>query len=205
MRKTHLLLATAVALALGSARARAQTPLGEGDERAIRQSVLFLIDRTNHDPMGTLTEYAQSDRVTSVNSETIVTGWDELVKQTRGQQGGAFVMQTGELDIVGMGPDHALVVAPFTMRYPVNGSPVEVPGSMTLAYERTDAGWKIVHEHYSEGLDEQTRRRLSGAARGGGVTGADLLRLLVLGIGGTSAQLAGALSSMLASQGCTAR
>jgi len=204
MRRSPI-LACAAALALALTPAAAQTPLPFADEDAIRRSVAFLIDRTNNDPMGSLPEYVQTKRVTSVNSETIVTGWDALVTQTRGQQSGAgsFSMVAGRLDIVPMGDDHALVVAPFTMYYRVNGSLVNVPGSMTLAYERTEGGWKILHEHYSQGLDEQTRRRLSNAGRG--VTGADLLRLVLLGIGGTSSQLVGALSSMLQSQGCTAR
>lgn len=205
LKITPILACAAVfTLALAPTPAAAQTPLNPKDEDAIRTSVLLLIYQTNNDPMAALPEYVQTPEVTSVNSETIVTGWDALVQQTRAQRAGAFTMQPGELDIVGMGPDHALVVAPFTMTYAVGRSPVIVPGSMTLAYERTDTGWKILHEHYSEGLDEQTRRRIANAGRGG-VTGADLLRLLVLGIGGTSTQLASALSSMLASQGCAAR
>jgi hypothetical protein len=204
MPRISLLLACAAAFTLAASPAAAQAVIDPGDEDAIRRSVALLIDRTNNDPMGTLPEYVRTTRVTSVNSETIVTGYDALVRQTEVQKAGAFTMMSGELDITGMGPDHALVVAPFTMYYRVNGSNVSVPGSMTLAYERTGEGWKILHEHYSEGLDEQTRRRLAGGARGG-VTGADLLRLLVLGLGGTSTQLVGALSSMLQARGCMAR
>jgi ketosteroid isomerase-like protein len=204
MLRTPFVLTCAAAIVLALSPAAAQSPLSPADSDAIRRSVAVLIERTNNDPMGTLSEYVQSPHVTSVNSEAIVTGYDALVAQTRTQRAGAFTMASGELDISGMGADHALVVAPFTMYYRINGSTVTVPGSMTLAYERTSDGWKILHEHYSEGLDEQTRRRLAGAARGG-VTGADLLRLAILGLGGTSAQMVGALSSMLASQGCTAR
>jgi len=202
-----LACAAALMLALAPAAAAAQTPLYPKDEDAIHQSVLLLIDQTNNDPMATLAAYAQSDRVTSVNGETIATGWDALVNQTRAQvraqPPGAFTVQPGKLDIVGMGPDHALVVAPLTMFHRVNGSVVSVSGSMTLAYERTDGGWKIIHEHYSEGLDEQTRMRLSQGA--GRVTGADLLRLLLIGVGGTPTRLLNAMTEMLASRGCTAR
>jgi len=156
--------------------------------------------------MATLAQYAQNARVTSVNSETIVTGWEGLVSQTRAQMPGAFTMQTGKLDIMGLGPDHALVVAPFTMYYRVNGNLVSVPGSMTLAYERTNLGWKIIHEHYSQGLDDQTKARLAQAANGAGrVTGADLLRLLLMGLGGGAPAVLSGMADMLASQGCTAR
>lgn len=206
MRQTLLLAACASALLAPIVSARAQTMLSMDDEEAIHQSVLLLVERTNNEPMATLQQYAQNSRVTSVNSENIVTGWDGLVRQTKASRAGAFTMQTGRLDIAGMGPDHALVVAPFTMFYRVDGSLVSVPGSMTLAYERTAGGWKIIHEHYSEGLDEQARARIARAASGfGRITPADILRLIILGVGGTQAQLVSAASRLLEAPRCTAR
>ena len=181
----------------------AQTTLTQPDVAAIRLSVFTLIDATNNNPMATLTEYVQNSRVSSVNDETIVSGWDGLVQQTRTAQAGSFSMQTGNLDILGMGPDHALVIAPFTMYYRTANGVVTAPGSMTLAYERTALGWKIVHEHYSQGLDDQTKQRLSQAASGGArVTPADMLRLLLAGLGGGSLQVASELLNLLTPNAC---
>lgn len=197
----------AVAVAAGSClpiAVSAQTTLPQADVAAIRQSVLSLMDATNNNPMATLSEYVQNSRVTSVNDETIVQGWDRLVEQTRTAQAGAFSIQAGNLDLVGMGPDHALVIAPFTMYYRTANGVVTAPGSMTLAYERTAAGWKIVHEHYSQGLDDQTKQRLSQAAAGRAqVTPTDVLRLLLAGLGGGSVSIASELLNLLSPNSCT--
>jgi hypothetical protein len=84
-----------------------------------------------------------------------------------------------------------------------NGT-VSAPGSMTLAYERTVSGWKIVHEHYSTGLDDQTRQRLAQASSArSNVGSADLLRLLVAGLGGGYSALASQLLDMLAPAQCS--
>jgi hypothetical protein len=198
--------ATAIAIAalILASTGHAQTVLSAADEAAIRQSVLRLIDETNNNPMATLSEYVSNARVTSVNDETIVTGWNGLVEQTRQAQAGSFSMQTGTLDMVGMGPGHALVVAPFTMYWRTPNGTVSAPGSMTLAYERTLSGWKIVHEHYSTGLDDQTRQRLAQASSArSNVGSADLLRLLVAGLGGGYSALASQLLDMLAPAQCS--
>jgi len=201
-RLLTMLSALVFSTALVSA-GHAQASLPEADAAAIRESVLRLIDATNNDPMATLSEYVASSRVTSVNGETIVTGWDGLVTQTRQAQAGSFSMQTGMLDIVGMGANHALVVAPFTMYWRTSRGVVSAPGSMTLAYERTSQGWRIIHEHYSEGLDDQTRQRLAQAgSRGSGVTTGDLLRLLVAGLGGPYAELANQLLGVVSAGRC---
>lgn len=198
---TAILVVASSCLSMGAA---AQTSLPQPDVAAIRQSVLSLIDATNNNPMGTLSEYVQNSRVTSVNDETIVTGWNGLVEQTRAAVAGSFSIQTGNLDILGMGPDHALVVAPFTMYYRTPNGVVTAPGSMTLAYERTTLGWKIIHEHYSEGLDDQTRQRLSQAASGSTqVTPGDVLRLLLAGMGGGSMGLASELLNLLSPNSCS--
>jgi ketosteroid isomerase-like protein len=202
MRAFHTLVLLVAGLCV-HLTAAAQSVLPPTDENAVRQSVLALIDATNNDPMATLTEYARNERVTSVNSETIVTGWEGLVAQTRAATAGSFSMQAGKLDIVGLGPDHALVVAPFTMYWRTNSGVVTAPGSMTLAYERTAEGWKIIHEHYSEGLDDATRQRLAQAASGNTrVSGGDLFRLLLAGMGGGYSALANELLGLLGGNSC---
>lgn len=197
--------AITIAAMLFASTGHAQTALSVADEAAIRQSVLRLIDETNNNPMATLSEYVSNARVTSVNDETIVTGWNGLVEQTRQAQAGSFSMQTGTLDMVGMGPSHALVVAPFTMYWRTPNGTVSAPGSMTLAYERTVSGWKIVHEHYSTGLDDQTRQRLAQATSARTNVGSgDLLRLIVAGLGGGGyAAVASQLLSLLSPDQCS--
>jgi ketosteroid isomerase-like protein len=186
MRPTAIVRASAllVLLALPATAVHAQQLSAAGDV-AIRRHVRELVDATNHNPMATLQKYVQSAEVTSINDETIVRGWSSLVQQTQGAAAGSFFLQLGDVSLVGMGSQAALAIAPFTMSYRTADGPVQVPGSMTLAFSWTSDGWKIVHEHYSTGLDERSRQRLSqAAASGGGLTFGDLANLVMTALGG---------------------
>ncbi|HEU0053844.1 MAG TPA: nuclear transport factor 2 family protein [Longimicrobium sp.] len=204
MRPASLLSTVLVLFLLLPGRAASAQQLSAASETAIRVHVAQLIEATNSNPLATLEKYVASSEVTSVNDETIVRGWSALVRQTQGTPAGSFYMQLGEVQIVGMGPQHALAVAPFTMSYQTNDGPVVVPGSMTLAFSWTADGWKIIHEHYSTGLDERSKQRLASAASSGsGLSFGDVVSLFLTALGGGGARdLAFQLAETLLSGSC---
>ncbi|HEV3050234.1 MAG TPA: nuclear transport factor 2 family protein, partial [Longimicrobium sp.] len=124
--------------------------------------------------------------VTSINDAQIVKGFRGLQRQTEAAvpSQGSFFIRLGNVDVTVMGPDHALAFASMTMEYPSATGRVNMPGSMTLAYERTPSGWKVVHEHYSTGLTEAALASMAQQASSEGDGLAGLLRILLAGLSG---------------------
>jgi ketosteroid isomerase-like protein len=161
----------------------------------VRSQVTSLITATNYDVMASMDMYVRSPRTSSINDERIVQGWNDLYRQTRESVAsqGSFFVRLGEIDVTAMGPDHALAVAPMTIEYSTDAGPVRLPGSMTLAFERTPDGWKIVHEHYSTGLDQESLAQMAAQANAGDSGFLGLFRLLLTGLSGDVLGFAGEL------------
>jgi ketosteroid isomerase-like protein len=170
----------------------------------IRAAVGRLITATNYDVMATLPMYEPTSRVTSINDAQIIKGWNGLRRQTEAAvpSQGSFFIRVGDIDVTLMGPDHALAFAPMSMEYPASSGRVAVPGSMTLAYERTPMGWKVVHEHYSTGLTEEALSTMANQAssQGDGLLG--FLGLLVTALSGDVAGVGTVLLDQLAGETC---
>lgn len=199
MRFLRPLLAAALLL---PASISAQSPASQQRfTEEVRTQVRGLITATNFDMMSTMDMYVRSPRLTSINDERIVQGWNDLNRQTREAVSaqGSFFVRLGEIDVTPMGTDHALAVAPMTMEYRTECGPAQLPGSMTLALERTPDGWKILHEHYSTGVDQEAVARMAAQANAGGSAGG-LLRLLLMGLSG---DYLGAVSQLLDQYGST--
>ncbi len=203
MRLPTVVSASALLVLLAVPAAAPAQQLSTAADLTIRRHVRELVDATNSNPIATLQRYAHSAEVTSINDETIVRGWSSLVQQTQATPAGSFYLQTGDVNIIAMGSQAALAIAPFTMSYQTAGGPVQVPGSMTLAFSLTSDGWKIVHEHYSTGLDEGSRQRLNQAASSGaGLTFGDLASLFMTAMGGSTWETALELVQTLMSGNC---
>lgn len=170
----------------------------------IRAEVGKLITATNFDVMASLPMYVSSSRVTSINDAQIVRGWSALRRQTETQarSQGSFFVRLGEVNVTALGPDHALAYASMTMEYPSSTGRVNIPGSMTLAYERTPDGWKVVHEHYSTGLTEAALTSMAQQARSQGDGLVGFLRILFAGLSGGLDGIGVALLDELAGDTC---
>jgi ketosteroid isomerase-like protein len=170
----------------------------------IRVEVGRLITATNYDVMATLPMYVPTSRVTSINDAEIVRGWNGLRQATEAAvvSQGSFFVRLGNVDVTLMGPDHALAFASMSMEYPSAAGRVNMPGSMTLAYERTPDGWKIVHEHYSTGLTAETLASMADQAssQGDGLMG--FLSLLLAGLSGDVIEVGTALLNQLGGEPC---
>jgi ketosteroid isomerase-like protein len=194
MRLLRPLLAAALLL---PASISAQSPTSQQHlQEEVRTQVQSLITATNFDVMATMDMYVRSSRLSSINDERIVKGWKELDRQTREAVAsqGSFFVRLGRIDVTPLGTDYALAVAPMTMEYRTECGPAQLPGSMTLALERTPEGWKILHEHYSTGLDQEAVSQMAAQANAGGSGAGGLLRLLLLGLSG---DYMGAVSQLL--------
>lgn len=197
-----LLRAFLVASLLVPATASGQSTAPQRLHEEVRSQVRNLITATNYDVMASMDMYVRSPRVSSINDERIVQGWNELYRQTRESvpSQGSFFVRLGEIDVTLMGTDHALAVAPMTMEYRTDAGPVRLPGSMTLAFERTADGWKILHEHYSTGLDQASLAQMAAQANAGGGGWGSFLRLL-LGFTGGQGGLMDELLNLLGDTG----
>lgn len=193
-----------LAILLIPAALTAQTPTQQQIREEIRAEVRNLITATNYDVMATLPMYVASSRVTSINDTDIVKGWAGLRRQTEAAvpSQGSFFIRHGNVDVTVMGPDHALAFASMSTEYPAASGRVSMPGSMTLAYERTPAGWKIVHEHYSTGLTDEALASMANQANSEGDGLLGFLNLLLAGYTGGLPGVATELLSQYAGEIC---
>ena len=89
--------------------------------------------------------------VTSVGDGNITRGWDAIRTETDQITGkeGSFRFDVGTMDVVSLGTNYVLVVAPTTATVNTQQGVVQIPGAMTLVLEKGRDGWRILNEHYS--------------------------------------------------------
>jgi hypothetical protein len=89
--------------------------------------------------------------VTSVDDGTITRGWEAIrtaTDQITGKEG-SFRFDVGTMDVVSLGVNYVLVIAPTTATVNTKQGVVQIPGAMTLVLEKGRDGWRILNEHYS--------------------------------------------------------
>ena len=103
------------------------------------------------DPTAIMDQYSRNSEATSVFEGDIVRGWEQIRKETDKLAGtaGDEKWAPGTMDIIFMGEDHALVVAPMNITLRSVFGSEEVEGASTLVMERKGGKWKILHEHHS--------------------------------------------------------
>ena len=142
-----------------SQAARGQQQQGERAPQvapATRTEVLSFvrgyIDAHNHADATALSD-AVSHRadVTSVGDGTITRGWEAIRTETDQITGkeGSFRFDVGTMDVVPLGVNYVLVIAPTTATVNTKQGVVQIPGAMTLVLEKGRDGWRILNEHYS--------------------------------------------------------
>ena len=103
------------------------------------------------DPTAIMNQYSRNPEATSVFEGDIVRGWEQIRKETDKMAGmaGEEKWAPGTMEVIFMGENHALVVAPvnITLRSALGNE--ELEGASTLVMERADGKWKILHEHHS--------------------------------------------------------
>ncbi|MDQ6770523.1 MAG: nuclear transport factor 2 family protein [Gemmatimonadota bacterium] len=96
--------------------------------------------------------YSRGSDATTVANGDITRGWERIRAETDstlpGLQG-RFRFALGSIDVVPLGSQHALAIAPFALTAARQGGEAQLRGAITLVFQRADSGWKIIHEHSS--------------------------------------------------------
>ena len=137
----------------GAAQSDRGGTLSAEAEQDVQATVKAYVDAFNRaDVSSVLGFYARNDRVISVADGEITRGWENLragVDSTLMGLGGAFSVALGSIDVVSLGTQHTLAVAPYTLTLQTQQGPVQARGAMSLVLQRADSGWTIVHDHAS--------------------------------------------------------
>jgi uncharacterized protein (TIGR02246 family) len=103
------------------------------------------------DPTAIMNQYSRNPEATSVFEGDLVRGWEQIRKETDKMAGtaGDEKWAPGTMEVIFMGEDHALVVAPVNITLHSAVGNEELQGASTLVMERVDGRWMILHEHHS--------------------------------------------------------
>lgn len=96
--------------------------------------------------------YSQGSAVSTVSDGQLIRGWPAVradLDSTIPGLAGRFRLDFGSSDILSLGSNHALVVAPFTLTVAAQQGAILRRGALTLVFERADSGWRVLHEHSS--------------------------------------------------------
>jgi len=118
----------------------------------VQQAVRAYFEAVNRaDPTAIMSQYSRKADATSVFEGDIVRGWEQIRRETDKLAGtaGDEKWAPGTMDIIFMGEDHALVVAPVNITLHSAVGTEELEGASTLVLERSGGKWKILHEHHS--------------------------------------------------------
>jgi len=137
-----------VALPVAAAGAGCQTAL----ESEIRAEVSrYAAALSRGEPRAIADLYRRGSLVSSAGDGEITLGWSEVLRlyQAFVQRFGPVVMEVDSLAVAPVGRDGAVAVFRYRWRGTEEPDRVGVRGAMTLVYERTPQGWRIVHDHTS--------------------------------------------------------
>lgn len=136
-----------VAVLLGACAARA---FGPDDDRAVRAVIDAQRAAWNRGDLdGYMDGYARTDELVFTSGGKIRRGWQETFAKYRAKYGASpQTMGHLELEILGvqpLGADGAIVLG----RWRLTDTPAAGQGVFSVAFARTSAGWRIVHDHTS--------------------------------------------------------
>ena len=95
--------------------------------------------------------YQQDEQTTFLGSGGLQVGFEAVAARFRQNYGDRKQMgelSFSELKVRPLGEDHAIVVGNFRLERPPDGGG-EAQGRFSLVMRKTDAGWKIIHDHTS--------------------------------------------------------
>ena len=96
--------------------------------------------------------YSRGPDVTAVADGKITRGYENLradIDSTIVGYGGEFKFDFGSVDVVPLGSDFALALAPYTLSATTAQGEYRERGALTLILQHADSGWRVIHEHGS--------------------------------------------------------
>jgi ketosteroid isomerase-like protein len=136
-----------IALVLAACAPRA---FGPDDDRAVRAVIDAQRDAWNRGDLAAYMDgYARTDELVFTSGGKIRRGWAETFAKYQAKYGGSRETM-GHLDfailaVQPLGADGAIVLG----RWRLTDTPAAGAGVFSVAFVRTQAGWRIVHDHTS--------------------------------------------------------
>jgi uncharacterized protein (TIGR02246 family) len=152
MRRIHraaafMILASTLVLGVDGCQLRSVDRTADVRE-AVRSYFRALNDE---DPTAIMDMFSRDPEVTSTMDGEIVRGWEEIRVETDHMMGTGEkrTWSPGAMEVMWLGPDHALVVIPIHITLTSALGKDLLEGATTLVLERVEGKWKILHEHHS--------------------------------------------------------
>ena len=121
----------------------------------VQQVIRTYLDANNKPDVTAMMEMvSRTEGVSMVNNGDITRGWDAIRTFNDGvvsPSAPGFSMALGSIDVRPLGDRSALVLAPVTLTFAgaTDAETTERTGALTFVLEKSDKGWKIVHQHLS--------------------------------------------------------
>ncbi len=142
-------LAAAVAVVLGYQGRAPQAGRGERDVAAVRAVIESQQAAWNRGDVEAFMEgYAREDATTFVSGDAVVRGWQtvlERYQKTYDSRARMGTLTFSELEIKPLSEFYIMAVGRFQLAREADNP----RGRFTLIFRRTNAGWRIVHDHTS--------------------------------------------------------
>ena len=99
---------------------------------------------------------SHKEGVTSIGDGAITRGWEAIRTENDEMVGkeGLYKISMGSIDVLPLGANHAVAIAPHTITLATDAGQVQVAGAVTFVLEKSANGWKLVHEHASHKVAE---------------------------------------------------
>ncbi|HET9993616.1 MAG TPA: DUF4440 domain-containing protein [Kofleriaceae bacterium] len=133
-----------------------QRAFAPADDQAIRGVIATQAEAWNRGDLdGYMAGYAHSPELVFTSGGNIRRGYDETLAKYRAKYGNAKgtmgTLAFELLSIQHLGADGAIVLG----RWKLTATPNAGGGVFSIAFERTSAGWRIVHDHTSSDPEPQ--------------------------------------------------
>jgi ketosteroid isomerase-like protein len=154
MSRKHLftvasLLAFAAVVVFGYQKRVPKSPGEDRDVAAVRAVIESQAAAWNRgDVEGYMEGYAKEDSTTFVSGDTITRGWQTVLERYKARYDTRAKMGTltfSELEFKPLGPYYIMASG----RWQLARESDTPHGRFTLIFRRTNAGWRIVHDHTS--------------------------------------------------------
>jgi ketosteroid isomerase-like protein len=137
-------------IAVAACSLTACTPDSATVEREVQPLVSAYI--TSTDINASLSMLDPTAKVTSITAEgRVVRGPDAIRDEANKQIALMPQLRTtvGAIEITPLGTTHVLAIAPFSVAATATPQTPMANGAATLLLAKRDAGWKVMHEHFS--------------------------------------------------------
>lgn len=155
MRAPRVVSSPVMACLMGLA-ALLVVPEGAGCQTALESEIRAEVFRyaaalSRGEPRAVADLYRRAGSVSSAGDGEITVGWSQVLQlyQAFVQRFGRVAMEVDSLTVSPVGRDGAVAVFRYGWRGRRGPSDTVQRGAMTLVYERTPQGWRIVHDHTS--------------------------------------------------------